>query len=209
MRGWLSLSVLRVPILAILLAALAACGGSSGSAGREPPPVNAPPTITGTPPTVVTVGEQYFFAPSAQDADNDTLTFSITGQPPWATFDTSTGELQGTPADEDEGIHGDIVISVSDGRARSSLPAFSITVEPAPPQPAAFGLDARPANPDCVAVDPPNDATVAFLRAFPDMSFTGNALTAVTQAPGLDDAWYFATREGIVGRFDNDPAADA
>src|SRR5690606_22021315 len=58
----------------------------------------------------------------------DTLTFSIIGQPGWLSFSTSTGVLSGTPADADEGTTGDIVISVSDGEETASLAAFSITV---------------------------------------------------------------------------------
>src|SRR5690606_10315056 len=45
----------------------------------EPP--NRAPTITGTPPTVVTPGTPYSFTPTANDADGDELTFSIVNAP--------------------------------------------------------------------------------------------------------------------------------
>jgi hypothetical protein len=87
---------------------------------------NSPPTITGTPSTSVAVGAAYAFQPTARDANNDSLTFSITGKPTWATFNTSTGRLSGTPTSV--GTTSGIRISVSDGKATASLASFSITV---------------------------------------------------------------------------------
>ena len=90
--------------------------------------VNAPPTISGTAPSAATTAIQYTFQPSASDADGDALTFSIQNRPVWASFDSTTGRLQGTPAAGDVGTHGGIVITVSDGTDTASLPAFSILV---------------------------------------------------------------------------------
>src|SRR5690606_15281700 len=87
------------------------------------------PTISGTPATSVNAGVAYSFTPSASDADGDTLGFSIRNRPSWASFDTASGRLSGTPTSG--GVYGDIVISVSDGKASASLPAFSITVNAA------------------------------------------------------------------------------
>ena len=94
-----------------------------------PPPVeeNQPPTISGTPGTTATVGRTYTFAPTAEDPDNDTLTFSITNSPEWATFSTSTGRLTGAPPTGATNVTG-IVISVTDGSFTASLPAFNLTV---------------------------------------------------------------------------------
>ena len=89
---------------------------------------NHPPTISGAPPTTVTAGSAYSFTPSAADADGDPLNFSVSNQPAWATFSTSTGQLSGTPATTDVGLYQDIVISVSDGTLSASLAAFSIQV---------------------------------------------------------------------------------
>jgi hypothetical protein len=52
-------------------------------------------------------------------------TFSIVGQPSWATFSTKSGLLSGTAV---KGTYNGIVISVTDGCASASLPAFSIKV---------------------------------------------------------------------------------
>ena len=92
-------------------------------------PPNSPPTISGTPPASVTVGESYDFLPSASDADGDTLTFGISNAPAWASFDTATGSLQGAPGAGDVGVYSNIVITVDDGTAQASLAAFSITVD--------------------------------------------------------------------------------
>ncbi|MFQ6005670.1 MAG: putative Ig domain-containing protein [Woeseia sp.] len=95
----------------------------------DPAAGNNAPVISGSPPTTATVGNHYSFRPTAQDADGDTLSFSIRNKPAWASFDGLTGRLSGTPTSNDVGSHGAIVISVSDGKTASHLPAFSITVQ--------------------------------------------------------------------------------
>jgi hypothetical protein len=89
---------------------------------------NRAPTISGTPGVSVMTGAAYSFQPSVTDADGDALSFTITGKPSWATFSTSLGRLSGTPAAGDVGSYSNIVISVTDGKAIVSLPAFSISV---------------------------------------------------------------------------------
>lgn len=90
---------------------------------------NTPPTISGTPPKTVLQGTQYAFQPTAHDVNGDALTFGIANKPVWATFTTSTGRLQGTPGAGDVGTTSNIVITVTDGKASASLPAFSVTVQ--------------------------------------------------------------------------------
>jgi hypothetical protein len=89
---------------------------------------NSAPQISGNPATSVNEGQAYAFTPTASDADGDTLTFSISGQPSWASFDAATGRLSGTPGSGDVGVYSNIVISVSDGQVSDALSAFSITV---------------------------------------------------------------------------------
>jgi hypothetical protein len=86
------------------------------------------PTIAGSPATSVTEGASYAFAPTASDPEGAKLTFSVANKPAWASFSRSTGQLSGTPAVGTAGAYAGITISVSDGSATSSLPAFSITV---------------------------------------------------------------------------------
>lgn len=93
--------------------------------------VNNAPTIGGTAPTTATVGQTYTFAPTAHDPDeSDTLTYSATRLPEWLTLDGATGELSGTPADDDVGSYTGLQLSVSDGTETASLGAFDLTVEP-------------------------------------------------------------------------------
>ena len=46
-----------------------------------PDPANRAPVITWTARSLVTVGNTYFFVPTASDPDGDTLTFSIVNRP--------------------------------------------------------------------------------------------------------------------------------
>jgi hypothetical protein len=89
---------------------------------------SASPTISGTPGTTATVGTAYSFTPTTTNPSGGTLAFSITSQPSWASFSATTGRLQGTPTSSNVGTNSNIVISVSDGKTKVSLPAFSITV---------------------------------------------------------------------------------
>jgi hypothetical protein len=90
---------------------------------------NQAPAIGGTPATSAREGQAYDFRPTAADADGDTLTFSISNRPSWATFSSTTGRLSGTPPVGSVGTYRDITIRVSDGQLTTSLPAFSISVE--------------------------------------------------------------------------------
>jgi len=91
-------------------------------------PANATPIISGQPTTAVNTGTAYSFTPTASDAINAPLSFSIQNMPAWASFNSSTGQLSGTPAAAYAGTYSNIVISVSDGVASAALPAFSIAV---------------------------------------------------------------------------------
>jgi hypothetical protein len=100
-----------------------------------PPPANRAPTIAGTPATTATVGQTYTFTPVGDDADDDDITFSIQNKPSWATFTPATGQLSGSPAAGNVGTTSNIVISVTDEIATTSLPAFNLTVAAAPTTP--------------------------------------------------------------------------
>jgi len=109
-----------------------ASGGTNVPVPQPVVTVNTPPVITGTPATSVTANSAYQFQPVASDADGDALGYSIANKPSWASFNTGTGRLGGTPSDAQTGNYGGIVISVSDGTDSASLPAFSIQVDAAP-----------------------------------------------------------------------------
>jgi len=146
----------RSIVCVALLGSLAACGGGGGDGESSAQPTasntqpasvtsptstapapapsptpttgNAAPQITGSPVTEVVVGQAYNFTPSATDADGDQLTFSIASKPAWASFNTATGKLSGTPTAGDVGSHEQITISVSDGKSAKALSQFAINV---------------------------------------------------------------------------------
>ena len=93
--------------------------------------VNNAPTITGTAVTTAMVDESYSFTPAAADTDGDSLSFSITNQPSWASFSAVTGALTGTPAASDVGTHTNITITVNDSQGKNaSLNPFQISIQP-------------------------------------------------------------------------------
>ena len=106
---------------------------------------NSAPNIAGTPATSAVTGSSYSFVPTASDPDGNTLAFSITGKPSWATFSTATGALTGTAQ---AGTFANIVISVTDGTATRSLPAFTLTVGSANTGEAALSWSAPTQNAD-------------------------------------------------------------
>lgn len=118
----------RFYIAFLLLISVSSCGGG-GNVSLFPVTVeNSPPTITGS-ISSIRVGERLDFLPTAEDADGDDLTFSITGAPDWATFDTSSGLLSGVPVADDLGNIYDITISVSDGQSETEIGPFALEVK--------------------------------------------------------------------------------
>jgi hypothetical protein len=95
-------------------------------------PANTAPFIGGVPAGTVVANNSYLFQPTASDADGNPLSFSIVNKPVWASFNTVSGRLSGTPDDADSGLYSNIAISVSDGTDTASLATFAIEVQPAP-----------------------------------------------------------------------------
>lgn len=113
---------------------LGGCGGGDGdsaaSAAVNPPANsgNTAPTIGGTPGAIVVAGQAYSFQPSANDADGDQLTFSVTNLPDWASFNATNGRISGTPTAAQVGSYANVSVTVSDGTASASITPFTITV---------------------------------------------------------------------------------
>lgn len=85
--------------------------------------------IEGTPATSVTAGSVYSFQPMV--TAKAAVTYSIAGQPAWATFNTTTGALTGTPTAGAVGMTGEITITASDGNNSASTAPFTIDVQAA------------------------------------------------------------------------------
>ncbi len=78
--------------------------------------------------------------------------------------------------------------------------------DPNPQNPS--GLDARPANPTCVApAPPPSNTGVTVQRVFPNLSFTQPIF--MLQAPNDNTRWFVVEQAGRVRVFPNNPNATA
>jgi len=159
-------------------------------------PANRAPTISGTPLLSINVLSPYSFQPSASDADGNTLTFSIQNRPAWATFNTSTGRLSGTPALTDVATFSNIIISVSDGTASVSLPAFSLAVLQAATGSATVNWVPPTTNTDGSALTDLASYRVIYGRAADalDQSVAVNnaGLTSYVVSNLSQGTWYFA-----------------
>lgn len=170
--------------------------------------INRAPTLGRAPPNSVSVGRRYVFQPSVSNAGSNRLTFSIRNKPSWLSLNTATGQLQGTPDKADVGNYRNILLSLSDGRASTSLPAFSIAVTASAPASTASSLTL-----DWVPPTEHTDSSVLTDLAGYRIHYgtTGSSLSHVIELgnPGLtryvmDDlesgTWYFAmtayTRQG-------------
>ncbi len=89
---------------------------------------NEAPTITGNPPSSINVGASYSFTPTADDPDDDPLTFTVQNAPGWTTFNAQNGRLSGSPGSGNVGLFQGITITVSDGSKTDTLGPFSINV---------------------------------------------------------------------------------
>jgi hypothetical protein len=139
-RSRASLPAFSIQVQAASSTSGSTTGGSPTGSGTTAPVTNSAPVINGTPGTAVVTGSAYSFQPTASDADGNPLSFSISGKPAWASFNNNTGQLSGKPGSGSVGTYGNIVISVSDGTASASLPAFSIQVQAAPVQTGSLNL---------------------------------------------------------------------
>jgi hypothetical protein len=83
--------------------------------------------LSGTPPAAVVAGNTYVFQPTVVTTGG-TATLSATGLPSWATINSSTGAISGTPTSGEVGTTSNITISAVDGSATASLPPFRIDV---------------------------------------------------------------------------------
>jgi hypothetical protein len=107
----------------LLTLCLAACGGEEE---EQAPVAAAPLEISGSPPGMLVVGEYYEFVPTVANRSGS-LSFTIAGKPAWATFDTTTGSLTGTPTAADVATSR-ISISASDGKSTVQLTPFDLKV---------------------------------------------------------------------------------
>jgi hypothetical protein len=156
------------------------------------------PRISGTPVTTASVGAAYNFQPTASDPNGDTLTFSIQNSPSWATFSTSTGRLSGTPTSANAGTFSNIIISVSDGTNRVSLPAFAITVAQATNGSATLAWTPPTQNTDGSSLTNLSGYRVVYGRSSTSLDqivqITNAGASAYTITGLSSGTWYFAVK---------------
>jgi hypothetical protein len=119
------------------LGSLTGCGGDAGASTSQAvstspgaTPINASPsqpTIAGIPVTTAVAGQPYSFQPKVANTSG-TNQFTIAHLPAWAKFNTSTGQLSGTPDTSNVGNYAGITINLVSGTSAVALPAFTITV---------------------------------------------------------------------------------
>jgi hypothetical protein len=141
------LSARPVWLAAIMLvgASLSACGdedGSSSSAvaetantspvtpiNRAPPAsATAAPAIAGVPAITAVAGQPYTFTPTVTNTGTAAVSFSVANLPTWAKFNSTTGQITGTPSTSQVGKYSGIAITLVDAGTSVALPAFTITV---------------------------------------------------------------------------------
>jgi len=188
----------------LVLVALSACGSvqtttSGDPSSSLPQSVSDPqrPVITGNPPTSAQVGVPYDYTPTVSDTLSTALTFSITNMPGWATFNTATGELKGTPGADDVGTTNEIEISVSDSVGVATVGPFRITVTAAQSTPPSTTPPTITGTPAASVV-----AGQAYSFAPSASDLSGNALTfLIVNRP----SW--ASFSTSTGRLTGTPAA--
>lgn len=78
----------------------------------------------------VTINKDYFYLVTAQDEDNDLLTFSLPVAPEGAVIDQASGQIHWAPPHSTGAVAYDFVVRVEDGRGGFDEQRYSVTVSP-------------------------------------------------------------------------------
>jgi len=171
---------------------------------------NRAPVLSGSPPTSVTAGVAYDFRPSAQDPDGDTLTYSISGKPAWASFSSSNGRLYGTPSANDVRAFSGVTITVSDGELNDVLGPFTITVKETPTGSATLKWSAPETNEDGTPLTDLRGYRVYYgqqqtnLASRLDIPDAGITSATIEELPPA--TWYFSVRAYATDGTESDPS---
>jgi hypothetical protein len=134
-------------------------------------------TISGTPPVMATVGQQYNFRPSVDNANLSQLEFSYVNRPDWTRAYRGCGCLIGVP--NAPGVYANIQIQAWDGAHFAQTPPFTITVE-------GSGAQAPASQPLKISGSPSTTAVVGEFYNFAPtvVAPSGSALTyAIANRP--------------------------
>ena len=183
-----------------------ACGVSHvGVTTSTPAAVNVPAISNNAPPTIVLaavadaqVGATFDYQPVARDPESDTLRFSAANLPAWASLDTTSGRISGTPGPNDAGVYESISITVADATHKVVTAPFSITVNPALEGSGVASLQWE-TPPSKVSGEPLDDLAgyrILYGRSSSDLDhsvlITDPATTSYQFSTLTSGVWYFA-----------------
>ena len=91
---------------------------------------NVAPIITPIVPQIINANTPYQYTVKAQDDNNDHLTYSLSGQPPYMVIDAETGQITANANDDDEGNFS-VTVDVSDGQHHTTETVkFTVNIDP-------------------------------------------------------------------------------
>jgi hypothetical protein len=136
----------------------------------------------------------------AQDPESDELRFSATNLPTWASLDTTSGRISGTPGPNDAGLYESISITVADATHKVVTAPFSITVNPAAPESgsgvASLQWETPPSKVDGEPLDDLAGYRILYGRSSSDLDhsvlITDPATTSYHFSTLTSGVWYFA-----------------
>ncbi len=188
-------SAVRV-ITLFLIFTISACGGGGGEAKSPPKVIEAPKIIalSGVPETSINEMQAYSFQVTVKDQASSNLSYSAENIPSWATINTDTGLLSGTPSFDDSGDYSNIIIAVSDGTNSASLTPFSIEVVNVNRKPdilsqTSYEVLERDEIAFVVEVsDPDMDDVAISVENQPDWLIFDEASSSLTGSSGIEDS---------------------
>ena len=200
--GQISLRFLSISSICL---GLYACGGSSDRKSNSEPDNN--PVFTSAAAVSVVENTSNVLTVNATDADNDTVTYSLSGGADQSKFsiNANTGALIfitapdfEIPADTDTNNIYLVQVSATDS-LNTTHQTITITVTNV--NEAQFGLSSRPANTGCeIANAPILSSGIQLTRVFTNLSFAKP--TVLLQSPVNTDRWYVAEQKtGLIKTF--------
>jgi RHS repeat-associated protein len=154
---------------------------------------HTPPQFLSTPPSQVTVGQNYVYVVQATSPYGESLSYDLPTHPDGMVIQGVTGYLTWTPTPDQVGTF-DVVARVRDTEGGSQLQSFSITVIPinqppvitsVPPQPATVGL---PYQYQARAQDASGSSLTFAIRTAPSGMAIDPATGLLTWTPTADQA---------------------
>jgi len=148
--------------------------------------INGPPEITSQPPTLHQTGSPYQYQVTAQDPNNDTLTYELTSAPGGMTINSSNGLITW-----DNPVPGEypVTIHVQDGRGGEAQQTYSLFINGPPEitsQPSTEHEAETLYQYQVTAQDPNSDTLTFSLTQKPDGMAINNSTGLITWTPTAD-----------------------